>query len=149
MCHRTPKSGEQFQKWQASKHADAMKTLATPAAMKIAEARGIKGDPADAPECLKCHQTAYDVPASMLSPRFNKQDGVQCETCHGAGKDYMKMDIMKDPKEAAANGLVLPSVSDGSAEKFCETCHNKMSPNFKGFDFKKMWAEIAHPVPKQ
>ena len=149
MCHRTPKSGEQFQKWEASKHSQAYKTLLTPEAKKIAEAKGIKGSPADSPECLQCHVTAYDAPASQLGPRFSKEDGVQCETCHGPGKDYMKMDIMKNEKEAVAHGLTLLSVKDGSAEKFCETCHNKKSPTFKGFDFKTMWAKIAHPVPQQ
>jgi Cytochrome c554 and c-prime len=148
MCHQTAKNGEQFQKWQASKHAQAFKTLSTPEAAKIAEAKGIKGKPYEAKECLECHETAYDAPASALGAKFNKEDGVQCETCHGAGKDYMKMNIMKDQKLAAANGLVLLSVKDGSAQKFCETCHNKKSPTFKGFDFNKMWAQIAHPVPK-
>jgi len=61
----------------------------------------------------------------------------------------MKMDIMKDRQKAIANGMVLVSVNDGTAEKLCENCHNKKSPTFKSFDFKKMWAEIAHPVPKQ
>ncbi len=149
MCHRTPKSGEQFQKWQASKHSQAMKVLSSPEALKIAKEKGIKGSPDQAPECLQCHQTAYGVVASLLGPRFNKDDGVQCETCHGPGGDYMKMNIMKNEKEAVANGLVLLSVKDGSAEKLCVTCHNKKSPNFKGFDFKKMWAQIAHPIPAQ
>ncbi len=149
MCHQTPKSGEQFQKWHASKHAEAFKVLLTPEAAKIAASRGVKGKPSEAKECLECHVTGYDAPASMLGPKFNKEDGVQCETCHGAGKDYMKMSIMKNPKEAMANGLTLLSVKDGSAEKLCVTCHNKRSPNFKGFDFNKMWSQIAHPVPKQ
>ncbi len=148
MCHRIPKSGEQFQKWQASRHSQAMKVLTTPAALKIAKARGVRGSPDQSPECLKCHQTAYDVPATMLGPRFNKEDGVQCETCHGPGSDYMKMNIMKNVKEVEANGLTVLSVTNGSAEKFCETCHNKQSPNFTGFDFKKMWVEIAHPIPR-
>ena len=149
MCHQTAKNGEQFQKWQASKHAQAYKTLLTPEAQKIAEAKGIKGKASEAKECLECHETAYDAPASQLGPKFNKEDGVQCETCHGPGKDYMKMDIMKDRAKAVANGLTLLSVSDGSAQKFCETCHNKKSPTFKEFDFKKMWAQIAHPVPQK
>lgn len=149
MCHRTEKNGQQLQKWQADKHSQAMKTLSSPEALKIAQAKGVKGKPSEAPECLECHETAYDAPASSLGPKFSKDDGVQCESCHGAGKDYMKMDIMKDRQKAAANGLNLVAVADGSAQKLCETCHNKKSPTFKGFDFKKMWAEIAHPVPKQ
>ncbi|MCL5267722.1 MAG: cytochrome c family protein [Bacteroidetes bacterium] len=147
MCHKTPKNGEQFQKWQASKHSQAMKVLSSPEALKIAKEKGLKGAPSESPECLQCHETAYNAPASQLGPRFNKEDGVQCETCHGPGKDYMKMDVMKNQKLAVANGLVLLSIKDGSAEKLCMTCHNKKSPTFKGFDFKTMWSQIAHPVP--
>ncbi len=149
MCHKMAKTGDQFGKWQASKHSQAMKTLETAEADKIAAAHGVKGKAADAKECLECHQTAYGAEALLIGPRFDKEDGVQCESCHGAGKDYMKMDVMKDSQKAIANGLTVASVSDGSAEKLCETCHNKKSPTFKSFDFKKMWAEIAHPVPKQ
>ncbi len=149
MCHKTEKSGEQFQKWQATKHSQAMKVLESPAADKIAAAQGLKGKAADAKECLECHQTAYDAPVSMLGPKFSKEDGVQCESCHGAGSDYKTMSTMKDHQKALAAGLAALSLDDGSAEKLCETCHNKKSPAFKSFDFKKMWAEIAHPVPKQ
>ncbi len=149
MCHRTDKNGQQLQKWQASKHSQAMKVLSTPEADKIAQAKGIKGKAADAKECLECHMTAYDAPASLLGPKFSKDDGVQCESCHGAGNDYKTMAIMKDHQKAVAAGLAALSVNDGSAQKLCETCHNKKSPTFKSFDFKKMWAEIAHPVPKQ
>jgi len=149
MCHKTEKNGEQFQKWQSSKHSQAMKVLATPEADKIAAAHGVKGKAADAKECLECHQTAYDAPASQLGPKFNKEDGVQCESCHGAGGDYDKMATMKDHAKSVAAGLADLSIDNGSAQKQCETCHNKKSPTFKSFDFKKMWAEIAHPVPKQ
>ena len=149
MCHRTDKNGEQFQKWQASKHSQAMKVLETAEADKIAADHGVKGKASDAKECLECHQTAYGVAASLLGPRFNKEDGVQCESCHGAGNDYKTMSTMKDHQKAIAAGLASLSLDDGSAEKLCETCHNKKSPTFKSFDFKKMWAEIAHPVPKQ
>jgi len=149
MCHKTDKSGQQFQKWQASKHSQAMKTLETPEADKIAQSKGIKGKAADAKECIECHETGYDAAAAMLGPKFSKEDGVQCESCHGAGNDYKNMAVMKDRQKAIAAGVVALSVDDGSAQKTCETCHNKKSPTFKSFDFKKMWAEIAHPVPKQ
>ncbi len=149
MCHKTDKSGQQFQKWQASKHSQAMKVLETADADKIAADHGVKGKAADTPQCLECHQTAYGAEASLLGPKFSKEDGVQCESCHGAGNDYKTMSTMKDHQKALAAGLAALSTDDGSAEKLCETCHNKKSPTFKSFDFKKMWAQIAHPVPKQ
>lgn len=149
MCHKADKNGQQFQKWQASKHSQAMKVLESADADKIATAHGVKGKAADAKECLVCHQTAFDEPASMIGPKFSKEDGVQCESCHGAGNDYKTMLTMKDHQKAIAAGLTSLSLDDVSAQKQCETCHNKKSPTFKSFDFKKMWAEIAHPVPKQ
>lgn len=148
MCHKTAKQGGQFQKWEASKHSQAFKVLLTAEAEKVAKAHGVKSKPSEAPECLECHVTAYNAPASLIGPKFSKQDGVQCETCHGAGNDYKAMSIMKDRKKAVENGLILLSVKDGSAQKKCEECHNKKSPTFKGFDFNKMWAQIAHPIPK-
>ena len=32
-------------------------------------------------------------------------------------------------------------------EALCKKCHNSNSPNFKGFDFAKYSAKIAHPNP--
>ena len=33
-------------------------------------------------------------------------------------------------------------------KKNCVSCHNEKSPTFKGFDFEKYVAQIAHPTPK-
>ncbi len=49
---------------------------------------------------------------------------------------------MKNKEKAIAKGLIIPD------EKVCRKCHNKESPNFKGFDFKTYAAKIAHPIPK-
>jgi hypothetical protein len=49
---------------------------------------------------------------------------------------------MEDPVAAKEAGLSM----DKSATA-CIRCHNEGSPTFKGFDFEKSWAEVAHPVP--
>ena len=65
MCHQI-----QFKSWETTKHAKAFDAL------KGAEQTNAK--------CVKCHTTgSADI------------KGVQCEACHGAGSDYMKMQIMK------------------------------------------------------
>ncbi len=147
-CHKGEKKGKMFEIWQASKHAKAYETLKTEQAKKVAEAKGIKVPPHEAPECLKCHVTGYGAPKEAFLERFKIEDGVQCEACHGPGSDYKTLKVMQNREEAIKNGLVLVLVEDGSAEKLCKTCHNEQSPTFKGFDFKKAWAEIAHPLPK-
>lgn len=147
-CHNTEKQGKQTPIWQASKHATALKTLQTPEAVQVATKAGVKGAPHEAKECLRCHVAAVGTPANLIKPTFAAADGVQCESCHGAGSDYKTMAIMKDRAKAVAAGMMDIKLADGSAEKQCRTCHNQQSPTFKGFEFKSAWAKIAHPKPK-
>mgnify|MGYP003572420152 FL=1 len=141
MCHKKEKTGDQFGKWSAGPHAGAYATLATDAAKEAAAAAGIEGNPQEAAECLKCHVTAAGVDAAMLDKKYKIEDGVGCESCHGAGSEYKSMKVMKDHEAAVAAGLAVIS------EEVCTACHNEASPTFKGFDFAEYSAKIAHPIP--
>ncbi|MCB0289161.1 MAG: cytochrome C554 [Calditrichaeota bacterium] len=146
-CHKTTKQGEQFRIWEESAHAKAFETLKGAEAQKIAKEKGLTVAAHEAPECLKCHITEFNVDDAMLSARFDKQMGVQCESCHGAGSMYKKKTVMKDRAKAIEAGMKDISVKAGTAEKQCVTCHNSESPTFKEFNFDEMWKKIAHPVP--
>ncbi len=115
----------EYDSWLTTKHAQAWGAL-KPEEQKNAE-------------CAGCHSTGTTATGELL-------EGVQCEACHGAGNDYRKTKIMKDIKLAMENGLVMPTAET------CETCHNKKSPTFKGFDFEKMVVNPAgvhaHPEKK-
>ena len=105
---------KQYNVWKDTAHAKAFDVL----------------KPADQakPECIKCHITGD-----------NKElKGVQCEACHGPGSEYKSFAVMKNVKEAEAKGLVPKPVN------VCVKCHNKNSPNFKGFDFNTAWPKIKH-----
>ncbi len=145
MCHKTDKQGKQFDIWSKSKHAGAFKTLGTPAADAIATKKGFKTKAAETPECLGCHTVTAD--AKLLDKAFDVKDGVQCETCHGAGSAYKNMAVMKDEAKAHAAGLTAFK-DEAAMEKMCVTCHNEKSPTAKKFDFAKSWASIAHKIPK-
>lgn len=141
-CHKADKTGNQFSVWQKSKHAGAYKTLTGAMAAEIAKAKGIK-NAAEAPECLECHG-AVDA---KLVDKYDVKDGVQCETCHGAGSAYKSMAVMKDKAKSIAAGL--REFKDAAAtEKFCKECHNEKSPTYKDFKFDEMWGKIKHAVPK-
>jgi len=141
VCHKTPKAGKQYQQWVETKHAKAFETLKSEEAVTLAKEKGITQLPHEAPECLKCHVTAHGVDAALLGPKFNPEDGVQCETCHGAGGDYAKKKIMKNQKKAVKKGLIIPT------EELCRKCHNEESPTFESFDFEEMEKKITHPIP--
>ncbi len=142
ICHRTDAQGRQEAIWRESLHARAFEILKTDQSKEIAQEMGIDRAPHEAPECLQCHATGYDLPAERLGARFNVEDGVQCETCHGAGSEYRAIHG-RDPEAGKARGLI---VGRGDADA-CIACHNEDSPTYKGFDFERDMEKIAHPVP--
>lgn len=126
MCHNKAEKGAQYTKWLASPHAKAMASL--------------KGADLKNPKCLKCHSTAAGADQSLIAS-ITVEEGVSCESCHGAGSLYKVATVMKDHKLAMTKGLILPD------EKVCKKCHNPESPNYKGFNFKEYSAKIAHDDP--
>ncbi len=142
MCHKKEDKGNQYGAWAESAHARAYETLASDKAKEFATARGV-ANAQEAPECLKCHVTGYGADASLLGKKYKVEDGVGCESCHGAGKDYKSIKIMKDVEQAKANGLIIPT------EETCTKCHNEESPAYKPFDFEAKHAVIAHPNPNK
>jgi hypothetical protein len=138
MCHMS--KGKQYPTWNESKHAKAFETLKSEKALKIGKEKGIATPSTDA-KCLKCHSTAAAIPAN-LNGGITKEEGVSCETCHGPGSAYKAPAIMRNKAESIKNGLIIPD------EKLCVKCHNSESPTFKGFDYAKYNAKVAHKNPK-
>jgi hypothetical protein len=137
-CHRGEDKGFQFEIWQKSKHSKAFKTLSSSKATKIVKEKGLKKPATEASECLECHIIVTDMKL--------KSDGVQCESCHGAGSAYRKISIMENRTKAILAGMVFYK-NDAAIEKQCKTCHNERSPTYKEFKFKDMWLKIKHPIP--
>jgi hypothetical protein len=142
MCHRSPAKGNQLGKWEESAHSKTFAALASDKAKEIAQAKGI-ADPQQAEACLKCHVTATTAPADQKEKTYKVEDGVGCESCHGAGSAYKAIAIMRDQAKSIENGLIVPD------EKVCLSCHNEESPTFAGFDFAEASKKIAHPNPQK
>jgi hypothetical protein len=111
-CHQ-----KEYQIWLKGPHARAFDRL-TPVQKKQAK-------------CISCHTMTRNTTAAMYS-------GVQCESCHGAGRLYAKDHIMKDKVLRAALNL------QEQNEQICLACHTTDSPQIAPFDYVKMKEQIRH-----
>jgi Zn finger protein HypA/HybF involved in hydrogenase expression len=153
ICHKSPDKGDQFGKWEASPHAKAFEVLASDKAKAAGAKVGVE-NPQTSGKCLQCHSTAYNFTETKQS-EVPVEEGVSCESCHGAGKNYKKKETMKSREECVKNGMVYP------ATKNCEKCHNDKSPTWDaakyttkdgkkaGFDAEQAAKKIEHPDPTQ
>lgn len=143
-CHNSAKKGKMYDIWLESAHSKAYEVLASEKAKDIAKYKDIE-DPQKSDDCLKCHVTGHGAAAELLGDKYSAEEGVTCESCHGAGGDYWNMKVMKgisageqDPAEV---GLIKPD------RKTCVGCHNKNSPTYKEFKFEEYWPKIEHKLP--
>ena len=139
MCHNKEDKGEQYNKWMAAPHANAMKSLSNEKSMAYAKENGI-ADPTKDPGCLSCHATAGAIDKSQ-NGGIKMDEGVSCESCHGPGSVYKNMSIMKSREKSMESGLILPT------KEVCVTCHNEKNPFHKPFNFDEAVKKIAHPDP--
>ena len=145
-CHKTKKHGEQFRIWSEGPHAKAYATLANEQSKAIAKEKGIE-NAQEAGECLKCHITAYGVDSQYLGPKHKTEDGVGCESCHGAGGDYWKMKTMKLIYKGELDPASVGLITD--FKNVCIGCHNEESPTYKEFVYDTAIKTVSHPIPKK
>ena len=104
-CHGKELMGDQYAVWLKGPHRRAYETLEGAQAREIAAKRGLTRPPHEAPECLACHVTGYGVSPVLFYKKLDPTAGVQCESCHGPGRDFRKKKIMSVREDALAAGL--------------------------------------------
>lgn len=84
------------------------------------------------PDCVKCHVVGFDQPGGFFDMNITGHlMGVQCESCHGAGREHTE-----------AGGGKPMAKAGWSKQKICAQCHiQKHSP---GFELDSYWPKIAH-----
>ena len=154
-CHMKSSIGKQYKIWDESAHAKAFELLKSEEAAAVAKKAGIEKKAFEAPECLKCHTTAYGLDKKNYDEKFPIEEGVNCEACHGPGEFFAKPKDEKHHEEAHGKGYITPD------EKLCRSCHNEQSPTWNaerdttkdgkkvGFDYEARLKMIAHPIPKE
>lgn len=112
--------------WEETHHFNTFETMPeSDEGVAISERLGID-DPIEAPLCRTCHLTVMGEgdDAEVIA-------GVSCESCHGAGADWIEVHSEEDkPADQAASiwaeseaaGMIRPGNVHGLAEN-CLTCH--------------------------
>lgn len=146
-CHDGAGMGNQYSKWLTTKHSKAYAVLSLPESVEITKRSGLRGQPWKEPICLGCHSTASTAEDWEKDDAFRPEDGLQCESCHGPGSEYMSEEVMRNRAEAMKAGLRLPN------EDTCLGCHMEkgshtaVNPN-STVDIKQAIPRIAHPLMK-
>jgi hypothetical protein len=116
-CHEA-----EYKQWKRSGHATALARLSR-----------VQQEDAT---CRTCHTM---VPASD-DPELA---GVQCESCHGAGRFYEPSYVMRDKVLAELNGLQKIESS------VCTPCHTKDAPTVEPFEFAAKVELVRHEKPEE
>lgn len=129
---------KQFQSWEQTKMAKSFELLRAGVASAAKKKANLdpEKDYTHDEKCLGCHTTGYGKPGGFVSlEKTPDLVGVQCESCHGPGSEYLKEGAMtlknKDYKRADLLKLGLVAIS---AETCTGQCHNNRSP-FVGKDY--------------
>ena len=100
-CHE-----QEYLQWSATRHAFAYQTL-------------LKKERYFDAGCVSCHTTGFGYPTGFqIGEQDSALEGVQCETCHGPGKQHVG-----NPKKR--------NIRSGADTSLCLQCHDtKHSPGF-------------------
>lgn len=129
-CHGSvaPRAGgnilfTEYVTWERhDKHAQAYKVLSNQQSVTIAKHLGIK-NAEESPLCLGCHATT--ATESRRGAKYQREDGVSCESCHGAAENWLSGHAERgaNHKDNVANGMV-DLVRVDVRSKHCLTCHH-------------------------
>jgi hypothetical protein len=110
----------EFAVWQEfDPHAKAYQTLLTAESQAIAKKLGL-GAAEQAGVCLDCH--ADNVPAAQRGEKFQIEDGVGCEACHGGADPWIASHVEAGHADNLAAGL-FPTEDPVQRSALCLSCH--------------------------
>jgi len=115
------------------KHSQAYAALAGDEGKRMATLLAIP-DATKEPRCLKCHSTYVPEPTKR-GERFQVEDGVSCESCHGAAEHWLSSHTDNDSthQQNLENGLA-DTASLPNRATLCLSCHQGNSDQWVDHD---------------
>jgi len=129
-CHggAGPKRSQYFTWSQKDFHTKTLTVLLNARSQRIAEGLGVSPAETSA-RCTVCHAPFQSVAASRLGPEAHPDEGVSCETCHGAASGWLRGHTRKDwtyNTRVGAGMRDLRSLYMRAAA--CAACHQVLEP---------------------
>jgi len=112
----------EYRTWSTEdRHARAYKTLLSKDSVRIARNLGLPSAHT-AKICLDCH--ADNVPKDKRGPKFQIDDGVGCESCHGGAEQWIESHTEEGVTHEQNLAKNIYPTEDGVARaKLCLSCH--------------------------
>jgi len=119
----TPVLQNEYVTWsEFDPHAGAFRTLQNERSAAMAQRLGL-GPAERAPACLACHSEV--VPTAVRGPRFQQDDGIGCEACHGPASRWLAThdDGAPDSHEQSLRAGLRALNKPAERGALCVSCH--------------------------
>ncbi|MFL6590072.1 MAG: multiheme c-type cytochrome [Chthoniobacterales bacterium] len=129
-CHggAGEKRSQYFTWSQKDFHTKAFAVLLDSRSERIAESLGIAAAPSSA-RCTVCHSPLQSVAPTQLAPTAHPDEGVSCETCHGAAGGWLRGHTRKDWTYNTRVGAGMRDLrSIYVRATACAACHQNLAP---------------------
>lgn len=131
----------QDQSYTSGAHLRAYKTLLSDRSIAITNRLGLN-KPHQEPSCLGCHSD--NIPTNLRGPKFQTDDGIGCEACHGGSVNWLTQHYKVGASHAKNISLGLYPLEDAETRAgVCLSCHLGSS-NENQFVSHRMMA-AGHP----
>lgn len=137
-CHggAGAKRSQYFTWSQKDYHTKAYAILLNSWSDRIAESLGITAAPAGPPaattstRCTVCHAPFQSVPATRLAATARPDEGVSCESCHGAASGWLRGHTRKDWTYNTRVGAGMRDLRNLYVRATaCVACHQNLEPD--------------------
>jgi hypothetical protein len=129
-CHggAGPKRSQYFTWSQKDFHTKAHTVLLNARSQRIAEGLGVSPAETSA-RCTVCHAPFQSVGPSRLGPEVHPDEGVSCETCHGAAGGWLRGHTRKDWTYHTRVGAGMRDLRSLYVRATaCAACHQVLEP---------------------
>jgi hypothetical protein len=124
-------------------HAVSYGILGKGTSLRMAEALGIKGDPAKSEQCNVCHAPMQGLDADLFVKDLKPDRGVSCESCHGAAENWLRFHTRPDVdfKQIVAAGMRDLNDIYGRANS-CVGCHLNLDESLRKAGHPELFFEL-------